>query len=381
MLGGMTPSLPSPDEMARAVERRDGAFEGVFFFAVRSTGVFCRPGCPARTPRREHLEFFPSPDDARAAGYRPCRRCRPSEPAGAAPDWLAPLLAELEDDPSLRLRDADLRARGLDPTRVRRWFRANRGTTFHGWQRARRLGAALRSIGAGADLLAAGYDAGFESPSGFREAFARLFGDPPGRARGARTVRVTRFATPLGPMLAAAADEGLCLLEWVDRRGLDAEIAELRRRLDAHYVPAEDPLLRRTESQLAEYFAGRRREFDLPLLTPGTDFERAAWAALREIPYGATRSYAEQAAAIGRPDAVRAVGRANGRNRVAIVIPCHRVVGANGALVGYGGQLWRKRALLDLERGQRAFATPGWTSRAGEGTIPSPRHPENGGQR
>jgi AraC family transcriptional regulator of adaptative response/methylated-DNA-[protein]-cysteine methyltransferase len=221
--------------------------------------------------------------------------------------------------------------------------------TFHAFERARRLGVALGRLHQGDDLLAAGYDAGYASPSGFRDAFEKLFGRTPGRAADATLVKVTRLGTPLGAMVAAATDDALCLLEFADRRMLETQIDRLQTRLPGRFVPGDNDILARTQVQIAEYFAGTRRAFDLPLVTPGTEFQRAVWGALRTIPYGATRSYADQARAIDRPAAVRAVGRANGDNRIAIIVPCHRVVGASGVLVGYGGQLWRKKALLALE--------------------------------
>jgi len=337
--------------MYRALVARDSTYEGVFFVAVKTTGIFCRPVCPARKPRRDNVEFFADVRGALLAGYRPCKRCRPLEPAGTPPVWLRELLSAVEDDPGRRWRDQDLRALQLDPTRVRRWFKKHHGMTFHAYQRARRLGAALGRVRQGDDLTDTAYGAGYESPSGFRDAWARLFGQSPGRARNTTRVLVTRILTPLGAMVAAATDDQLCLLEFADRRMLATQIARVGRLLDAAFAPGDNDVLTSAAQQLGEYFGGRRRRFDLPLLTPGTDFQRAVWAQLQTIPYGQVRSYRDQARAIGRPDAVRAVGKANGDNRIAIVVPCHRVVGADGKLTGYGGELWRKRALLDLESG------------------------------
>lgn len=347
----MTTELPGSEEMYRAVLARDSAFEGVFFVAVRTTGIFCRPTCPARKPLARNVEFFGSARDALFAGYRPCKRCHPLEPIGAAPAWLADLLEEVECDPTRRWRDADLRERGIEPLRVRRWFQAQHGMTFHAYARARRLGRAFERIRAGGDLNHAAYDSGFESPSGFRDAFGQAFGTPPGRARGKRLVLAARLLTPLGPMIAAAAEEGVCLLEFADRRMLETQLATLRRRLDCLIAPGHHAHLERLEAELEAYFAGELRHFEVPLLHPGTAFQCAVWEQLGTIPYGETRSYAEIAAAIGRPGAQRAVGRANGDNRLAILLPCHRVVRADGQLSGYGGGLWRKRWLLDHERG------------------------------
>jgi AraC family transcriptional regulator of adaptative response/methylated-DNA-[protein]-cysteine methyltransferase len=345
-----THRLPSREHMLAAFLGRDAAYEGVFVTAVHTTGIFCRPTCPARKPRPENVEFFASPRDALLAGFRPCARCRPLEPAGAAPPWLRDLLAAVERDPQRRWREADLHARGLHPERVRRWFQREHGMTFHDYCRSRALGLALGRIQKGDDVTTTALDHGYDSLSGFHEAFKREFGEPPTAARARRSVMLERLVTPLGPMIAGAADEGLCLLEFADRRMLPTEFEWLRRRWNAAFAPGSHPHIESIRLELDEYFAGTRRTFETPLATPGTDFQRAAWKGLRAIPFGETRSYAEQARAIGRPEAVRAVARANGDNRIAIVIPCHRVIGSDGQLTGYGGGLWRKQRLLDHER-------------------------------
>ena len=227
--------------------------------------------------------------------------------------------------------------------------------TFHGYQRARRLAGAMGRIRHGAPLTDTAYEAGFESESGFRDAFARLLGTSPGRARAreheAPAAVVTRVTTPLGPMIAVAGERALLLLEFADRRMLERQLQTVARRLTVRLLPGDSPLFAQAQRELDEYFAGERRAFEVPLETPGSEFQQAVWAGLRAIPYGETRSYGEQARALGRPAAVRAVARANGDNRVAIMIPCHRVIGADGSLTGYGGRLWRKRALLGLEQG------------------------------
>lgn len=353
--------LPPRRELLAAFLRRDPAYDGVFFTGVKTTGIFCRPTCPARKPKPENVEFFPRADDALFNGYRPCRRCRPLEPRGRTPDWLQPLLDEIEDDPARRLRDRDLRRRGLDPSRVRRWFQRHHGMTFHAYQRARRLGDALTQLRRGEEVTATAFDSGFDSLSGFSAAFARLAGEPPSAARERLPIRVARLLTPLGPMLAGASERGLHLLEFTDRRMLETQIRRLVRRTGGLPVPGRSRLLDQVDSELGEYFAGERREFTVPLAAAGTEFQTAVWEELRTIPYGETRSYSEQAAAIGRPSAVRAVARANGDNPIAILVPCHRVVGADGSLTGYGGGLPRKRFLLDLERGDTLFP-PTFTS-------------------
>jgi AraC family transcriptional regulator of adaptative response/methylated-DNA-[protein]-cysteine methyltransferase len=355
-------TLPSTTEMYRALVERDQSFEGLFYACVRTTGIFCRPTCHARKPKPENVEFAPSIQEALHRGYRPCRLCEPMSAGTAAPNWLTPLLSEIQQHPDLRLRDHDLRVRGLDPVQVRRTFKRSFGMTFQAYQRACRLGTAMKALHQGAPTLDAGLEAGFESDSGFREAFARVFGEAPGRARGTALLTATWIETPLGPMLAVAGDGGLELLEFVDRRALETELRELRRTLKGAIVPGDHPVLRRTKQQLDEYFAGTRTTFDLALDQHGSDFQTAAWRALCEIPYGETRSYSDMARRVGSPAAVRAIGRVNGQNRIAIVVPCHRVIRADGSLCGYGGGRWRKQWLLDHEAASRtstnAVGTP-----------------------
>lgn len=342
-------TLPSPDEMTRAFLSRDPEYEGVFVTGVVTTGIFCRPTCSARKPRPENIEFYPSPREALLAGYHPCQRCRPMEPAGTAPAWLQRLLLEVESDPARRWTDADLRSLGVKPDRVRRWFQKDHGMTFHSYSRARRLGLALGRIRHGSAITPTAFDHGYDSLSGFHDAVKQLAGSPPRQARDAGTIRVTRILTPLGPMVAGATQEALCLLEFAERRMLETQLRRLRARLGAVVVPGSNPILGKTAAELERYFSGELRTFSLPLSTPGSDFQQQVWSEIRTIPHGETRSYGELARAVGRTQAVRAVARATGDNRIAIVIPCHRVIGTDGRLTGYGGGLWRKRRLLELE--------------------------------
>jgi AraC family transcriptional regulator of adaptative response/methylated-DNA-[protein]-cysteine methyltransferase len=342
--------LPSTTEMYRALVERDQSFEGLFYACVRTTGIFCRPTCHARKPKPENVEYTSTIQEALHRGYRPCQLCEPLSSGTAAPNWLAPLIDEIKQHPDLKLRDHDLRVRGLDPVQVRRTFKRSFGMTFQAYQRACRLGTAMKALHAGAATIDAGLDAGFDSDSGFREAFARVFGDTPGRARDRALLTATWIESPLGPMLAIAGDAGLELLEFVDRRALETELRELRRSLGSAIVPGDHPILDLTSSQLREYFAGTRRTFDIPLKQRGSTFQLAAWKALCDIPYGETRSYTEMARTVGSPGAVRAIGRVNGQNQIAIVVPCHRVIRADGSLCGYGGGRWRKQWLLDHER-------------------------------
>jgi len=336
--------------MYQALVRKDPSYEGIFMVAVKTTGIFCRPTCPAKKPNKTNCEFFESSRAALLAGYRPCKRCRPLEPKGDHPDWIRPVLNVIEKNGDRRVKDGDLRELGVEPSRVRRWFKVNHGVTFQGYQRLIRLGQAMGRLKLGEDLTQVAYDHGYESLSGFRDAFQKLFGSTPGNGSSKGTITVNRILTPLGPMLAGASERGICLLEFVDRRMLETQIKRLQKGLQSTFVPGNHPLIDQLAKELAEYFEGNRREFSVPLDLPGSDFSRRVWSGLQDIPYGDTRSYREQARALGAPAAVRAVARANGDNRVAIVVPCHRVIGSDGTLKGYGGGMWRKRILLDLEK-------------------------------
>jgi AraC family transcriptional regulator of adaptative response/methylated-DNA-[protein]-cysteine methyltransferase len=258
-------------------------------------------------------------------------------------------MAGLDVGDGKRWTDQDLRALGLDPSRVRRWFKQHHDMTFHAYHRAQRIGRAVRTLREGSSVPAAAYEHGYESLSAFYDAFQGLLGETPARARRAEPLHFTRITTPLAPMLAAATDSELCLLEFVDRRMLETQLARVGKALGSAVVPGSNAVLEQTRRELEEYFAGARTRFEVPLRLIGSDFQVAVWQALLRIPCGETRSYRQQAAVVGRPKAVRAVGKANGDNRIALIVPCHRVVGADGSLTGYGGGLWRKRWLLEHE--------------------------------
>jgi len=273
---------------------------------------------------------------------------------GAPPPWVAELMARVEAAPGIRLKAADLRALGVTPERARRWFQQHYGMSFSAWCRGHRLAGAFTKIREGATLDDAVFDSGFESHSGFRDAFSRTFGEAPGRARkqGERIV-TAMIESPIGPLLAGASDAGICLLEYTDRRMLEHNFETMRRRFGCAIVPGEHALLTQLRRELTEYFASKRRTFTLPLASRGTPFQEKVWQELCRIPHGETISYDELARRIGQPTAQRAVARANGMNRICILIPCHRVIGKDGSLTGYGGGLWRKRLLLELERSNR----------------------------
>lgn len=344
-------NLPPKEEMERAFLERDASYDGLFYAAVTTTGIFCRPSCSARKPKPENIRYCATAAEALSSGYRPCLRCHPLR-SPSDPAWVGALLKRIDEDPKARIREADLRALGLEPAAVRRWFMARYGLSFQAYARSRRLASAFEAIKKGGSIDDAVFDHGYDSHSGFREAFSRLFGEAPGRlaARAdADFVRIAWIDSAIGPLIAGATDRGIALLEYADRRSLEAQCNALTDRLGLPVAAAGHPYLETLEAELAGYFAGERRAFSLPIDEPGTPFQERVWAALRTIPYGETWSYADLARAVGEPKATRAVARANGMNRVAILVPCHRVIASDGGLGGYSGGLWRKARLLEIE--------------------------------
>ena len=345
--------LPPIAEMQRAYLASDASYDGVFYLGVRTTGIFCRPSCRARKPLTRNVEFFADVKEATFAGYRACKRCHPLDAPGKPPAWVRRLLDRIEAAPQARIKDGDLRAFGIAPERVRRYFQQHYGMSFHAYARGRRMSEALAQIRNGSRLDDVALGHGFESHSGFREAFERSFGIAPGGAKNRDCIHVAWIESPLGPLVAGANTQGVVLLEFTDRRMLETQFKTLRRHFQCALVPGENAHLKKLKAELVRYFDGRLDRFSVPLVYPGTDFQRKVWDTLQTIPYGETWSYDGLAKKIGSPAACRAVGTANGLNRIAIVVPCHRVVGKDGKLTGYGGGLWRKQALLDMERGVR----------------------------
>ena len=346
------PTLPSRAEMQRAYLKRDETYDGVFFLGVQTTGIFCRPSCGARKPLPKNVDFFATAREAVFAGYRPCKRCRPMSAAVESPPWVRQLLARVDSASGSRIADSAIRNMGIDPARARRYFQTNYGMTFQAYCRGRRMGKALEQIrkGHGLDEVTLGH--GYESHSGFREAFGRTFGSPPGKARETDCILVTWIESPLGPLIAGATNDHLVLLEFTERRMLEAQFTTLRKIFKHPIVPGTNEVLDLLRDELARYFEGKLKNFKVPLEFPGSPFQKKVWEGLLRIPYGKTVSYEELAKRIGAPQAQRAVGHANGLNRMAIVIPCHRVINKGGNLGGYGGGVWRKQRLLELERGE-----------------------------
>ncbi len=337
-------------EKYNVIGSQDSSYEGIFVTAVKTTGIFCRPSCRARKPKPENVLFFDTANSAIRHGFRPCKVCKPMEKMDETPDYIKEILNEIIQNPYLRIMDEDLRQRSIQPSQIRRWFKKHHNMTFHAYQRMVRINTAYNSIKDGDTITDSAFNSGFESLSGFNESYRTIFGQSPTSPGKKNVLNINRFTTLIGPMFACASKEGLCLLEFTDRRMLETEFKDLRKRLNAIILPGDNLHLDQVQIEIKDYFNGTRNGFTVPLHTPGTEFQNTVWDGLKKIPYGNTRSYKEQAVALGKPNATRAVASANGQNRIAVIIPCHRVIGSDGKLVGYGGGLHRKKWLLDFER-------------------------------
>lgn len=340
----------SDDIMYQASFSKNSEFEGVFWMGVKTTGIFCRPTCTARKPKPENVEFFDNTKDAILKGYRPCKVCKPLENPNETPTAIQQILNDLSEDPSLKLKDYDLVQRGLEPATVRRWFLKHHGLTFHAFQRMFKLNSAFKKLQQGDAVIETALDAGYESLSGFNDGFKNVFGVSPKQSKDQNVVDLKRIETPLGTMIACANDQGICMLEFSDRKALPTELKDISKYFNANIIQGENPHFKILEKELLEYFDGKRQDFTVSLSPVGTEFQKEVWKVLRGIPYGTTRSYQEQAHILGNPKAVRAVANANGLNKISIIIPCHRVIGSDGKLTGYGGGIWRKQKLLELEK-------------------------------
>lgn len=342
----MTP-LPPFEEMYTALVQKNIQYEGIFFAGVKTTGIFCRPTCRARKPKPENVTFFENTKSALASGYRACKVCDPMRPIGTQPDWVAALLQEVHKERTKKWKDYELQRLGYSPSKVRRYFQKHHGITFQAYLRMNRINHAFQKIQEGNSVTQTAFSEGYDSLSGFGEAYKNMTGFSPGTKGSLITIH--RISTPLGPMMAGATDEGLCLLEFTDRKMLETQLEILKKRMQANMITGQHPIIDLTQAQLHAYFEGKQKSFSIPLIVPGTDFQQKAWTSLMQIPYGTTRSYKQQAHAIGDVKAVRAVARANGENRISIVIPCHRIIGSDGSIVGYGGGIHRKQWLLKHE--------------------------------
>jgi AraC family transcriptional regulator of adaptative response/methylated-DNA-[protein]-cysteine methyltransferase len=337
----------------QAVLARDASQDGTFVFAVSTTGVYCRPSCPAKRPRRENVTFFTRPDEAEKAGFRACLRCRPKSLNGnVQTDMVKAVCRYIEqhlDEPITLERLAGAFHRS--PFHLQRTFKSVLGVTPKAYADSCRLTSLKRNLQAGHNVTRAMYDAGYSSSSRLYERTASQLGMTPDKyRRGAvsASIRYTFADSPLGRMLVAATDKGVCAIQFAVS---DDELQEgLKREFPFATRKRDDGAMQRWTSALLQQMHGQNLNSSLPLDIRATAFQRRVWSFLKSIPFGATRSYREVAKTIGQPSATRAVARACATNPVAVAIPCHRVVRDNGEMGGYRWGVERKQALLEMER-------------------------------
>ena len=336
-----------------AVERRDRAADGTFVYSVRTTGVYCRPSCAARLPRRDNVAFHQTCTDAERAGFRPCKRCRPNastlaEVHAGAVARACRLIEEAEEAPSL---EALARAAGMSRFYFHRVFKAVTGVTPKAYAAGHRGKRVREELSSGESVTEAIYGAGFNSNGRFYAAAPGLLGMTPTQFRSGGRGNVIRFAVgecSLGAILVAATAKGVCAIEF----GNDPEmlVRALQDRFPRAQLLGGDKAFERLVAEVVGFVEAPGRGLDLPLDIRGTAFQQQVWKAIRDIPAGSTASYRDLAKRIGAPKAVRAVAQACGANAIAVAIPCHRVVRTDGSISGYRWGVERKRALLDREK-------------------------------
>lgn len=344
----LTDTLHPIDEATAlaAFEARDKAMDGRFVIAVKTTGIYCKPSCPARRPKRENFDILASGADARAQGYRPCLRCKPDE-IGRDKEAVARAVALIETSEAAPTLDALAEAVGYTPHHFQRLFTRAVGVSPAAYARALRAGRLEEALDQKGRITDAIYDAGYEAPSrAYADAAGRLGMSPSAWRKGGagKTIRYAVVDSSLGSLLVAATDQGLCRISF------DEWEADLRARFPQAQIVKGDGEFTTLVAQVVALVDDPSRAADLPVDVAGTAFQQAVWAALRAIPAGETRTYSQVAAAVGRPAAVRAAGTACGDNSLAILIPCHRVLRTDGSLGGYAYGLERKERLLEKER-------------------------------
>jgi AraC family transcriptional regulator of adaptative response/methylated-DNA-[protein]-cysteine methyltransferase len=347
-------AAPTDEIRWRAVVARDARLDGVFVTGVLTTGIYCRPSCPARRPKRENVRFFDRPEEAERAGFRACLRCRPREVGRPHPhaDLVRQVVRILAENPEERFTLTALaREVGMSPHHLQRTFKRAIGISPRQYADALRLGRLKKRLQGKDSVTMALYEAGYGSSSRLYETSTQRLGMTPGAYReGGRGARI-RYAvaeTPIGRVLVAATDQGICSVRIGEpEKKMEAELG---REFPAATIDRDREGLAKWVDRLTRHLEGRAPDLDLPVDVRATAFQWRVWEALRAIPYGETRTYREVARSIGSPRAARAVGRACATNPVALVIPCHRVVREGGALGGYAWGLGIKKQLLESER-------------------------------
>lgn len=325
-------------------------YEGIFFIGVKTTRIFCRPTCPARKPKFKNCEFFENAKQALLASFRPCKRCKPLLHPSHVSKLVQMLVKAVDENPEKRWKDKDFKELSIDASTARRQFKKRFGMTFIEYARAKRIDLARKQLRKGKAVIEAQLSSGYDSGSGFRDSFLRIMKTSPSKRGIDKVLKTSSLDTPLGPMIALADEKALYLLEFVDQPDLKKTLEGIRQKTNSVIIPGHTKPIDSIENELNQYFAGKLKIFKTPLFFMGSLFQKRVWEELQKIPSGETRSYSDIATAIRRPTAFRAVAQANGSNKLAIIVPCHRVINANGELGGYAGGLMRKKWLLNHEK-------------------------------
>jgi len=331
-----------------ALIKKDTEFDGVFFAGIKTTGIFCHPSCTARKPKFENCEFYQSAEEALLRGYRPCKVCHPLSYPQELPTEVKLLVEAIEQNPEKKWKDYDFKLLGIHSASARRMFKKIYGMTFVQYARSRRIGIAFKAIQQGSKVIDQQVSAGFESASGFNDAFTKIMGNPSTRMT-VKLLNTNFIETPIGRMISITDDEFLYLLEFENRRGLETEISKLRNKQNARLIYGDTKISELTAYQINLYFDKKLKKFNVPLYLDGSLFQKKVWNILLTSKAGDKLTYKEIATILGDRNKSQAVGNANGANKIAIIIPCHRVINSNGQLGGYGGGVERKKYLLNLE--------------------------------
>lgn len=347
----MIKDIKKIEEYYKMLIEKSSDYEGIFYMGVKTTGIFCRPTCPAKKPKKENCEFFETAKEALLASYKPCKRCQPLNSSALFSEEVKKLVKAIEENPEKKWTDKDFDELSISANTARRQFKKQFGMTFIEYARSRRLGIAFDYIRNGKSLIEAQQSIGYDSSNGFRDAFTKIMGIKPKKHHKITLFVAKWIETKLGSMIAISDEKALYLLEFVDRRGLEKEIENLRKKFNGAIIPGNNKILTNLEKELVKYFNGELTAFTISIAENlGTPFQRKVWKFLCEIPIGKTLSYKDLAIKMGNPNASRAVARANGANQISLLIPCHRVINSNNELGGYGGGIYRKEWLLKMEK-------------------------------
>ena len=341
------------EQKYQVLGQKNHNYDGLFYTAVKTTGIFCHPSCRARTPKSKNVHFYDSVQVCLENGYRPCKICKPLEKIGQVPDFIQTIIKQLQNNPQDKISDEELKQQGIEPHTIRRWFQKHHNMTFHAFQRMFRINYAFNDIKKGKSITDSAFASGYDSLSGFNESFQKYFGQSASQSKQKNVINIARIASPIGSLIACASEKGICFLGFVGQKHLERNFKLIQKHFKAIILPVSNKHIKTLEKQLDEYFQSTRQNFDVSLDIIGTEFQQKVWQALVKIPYGETSTYKQQAISINKLKAIRAVASANGANKISIIIPCHRIIGSDGSLTGYAGGLHRKKWLLDFEHNHR----------------------------